>query len=209
MITRRERRDRLLDVCPTFEPQWRSFEKDFGRDYDEWSLLPVMHHFARHLYDLVEDGRPESLAASLALVWRLQTEGDEEVRQAVDIGFVPALDRFDRPAKDCFDRLREVVPPPLRDWWDGLPREAVAGLHSLRTYYRSDPDRCSRCGDEIAPPTEETRIVSHEAGYAKVVLCPGCERHYRQFYKIGCTTVIGLVIVLIALALGLELFSHS
>lgn len=189
MITRRDLKDLLLGACPTFEPQWRSFQRDWGRDEAEWSLAAVMHHFARHLYDLVDDGATDTLPESLALAWRMKSEGDEEVEQAIDLGFVPALDDFSRRADETFDRLRPFVPPPIRFWWDELPRAPAAGLDSLRTYYHADDRRCSRCGSELAPPGEQKQLVNHVAGAAEAYLCPACEHHYRQFYKIFLGTV--------------------
>lgn len=193
VITRRELKSLLLGACPTFEPQWRSFGKDWGRDEAEWSLTAVMHHFARHLYDLADDGTTETIAESIAVAWRMDNEGTEEVEQAIQLGFVHGLDDFSRRADETFDRLRPFVPPPLHPWWDALPRAAPAGLDSLRTYYHADDRRCSRCGCELEPPGEEKQLVNHAAGPTEVYLCAACERHYRQFYKIFFGT-IGLLL---------------
>lgn len=192
----------MLAACPTFEPQWRSFEKDWGTDFDEWSLVPVMHHFARHLYDLIDDEATEGLPEAIAVAWRMQSEGDAEVVQAIEVGFVPALDDFSRRADDTFDRLRPFVPPPIRFWWDELPRAPAAGLDSLRTYYHADDRRCSRCGCRLDPPGVDKQLVNHEAGGpTEAFLCPACERHYRQFYTIffGTTGLLLAVAMLVAL----------
>ena len=85
-ITRQEAFDLLLNECPEAKPALDEQRKDYGD-------LPYMDIavFARQLVESFEEGKTDSFPGIFAMIERLITSGDDEVRGLAIVGFLEAL----------------------------------------------------------------------------------------------------------------------
>ena len=93
----------LLAACPSFKPYWDEYISD--EIYIPNQVYVELHHFAHHLFRLLQAGIVEDLETVFASVERLLDDGDKEVRDAVRIGLLEAL---------YFEAEDAGIPP--REW---------------------------------------------------------------------------------------------
>jgi hypothetical protein len=70
---------RILEVCPSFEPQWRAF-CEYWREEDDLPLYLALTELARHLIGMLDKGDTSTFNEVFSLVEEMHVEGDEYVR---------------------------------------------------------------------------------------------------------------------------------
>ena len=75
MITKTEMIPLILEVCPSFEGQWREFV-EYWRDESEPPLYLALGHVARHLIGMLARGDVSSFPQVFAVVECWHREGN-------------------------------------------------------------------------------------------------------------------------------------
>jgi len=119
MITKTEMMPLLLDVCPSFEEQWREF-KEYWRDESEPPLYLALGDLARHLIGMLAREDVSSFPAVFAVVERWHLEGDSYVAEAATVGLLEDLQNRNLHEGTDPEQFRPWLLPESSKWWDKL-----------------------------------------------------------------------------------------
>lgn len=123
MIAKDDMMGVLLDVCPSFAPQWEAFQDEWREAADDLPLYLVLADFARHLIGLLERGETAGLPALFAAVERLHVEGEHCVREAATVGLLEALQNHNLHKNGTDpEQFRPYLGSDSARWWDKLYR---------------------------------------------------------------------------------------
>lgn len=123
MIAKNDMMDVLLDACPSFVPQWQTFQDEWREEADDLPLYVALADFARHLISMVERGETAGLPAAFAVVERLHVEGEHYVREAATVGLLESLQNLNLHKQGTDpEQFRPYLGPESARWWDKLYR---------------------------------------------------------------------------------------
>ena len=123
MIIKDDMMRMLVDVCPSFSPQWQAFQDEYCEEVGKQPIYIILGDFARHLIGMVERGDTADLPAVFAMVERLHVEGEHYVREAATVGLLEDLQNQNLHPKGT--RPEQFLPylgPVSARWWDKLYR---------------------------------------------------------------------------------------
>lgn len=107
----------MLDACPSFEPQWQAFLNDWGAEL-EMPLYVALGDLARHLTDLLGEGRTAEFNAVFDVVERWHIDGDVYVRKAATIGLLEGIQNIgSHMCPDPSGAFEPWLRPITRKWW--------------------------------------------------------------------------------------------
>ncbi len=116
MIAKDQMMPALLAACPTFEPAWRQFLKEWENEPTEPPLYVALADFARCLTSMLEEGRTDEFPAVFAVIERLHLDGDPYVKEAATIGILESL------LEPGPERFEAYFLPETKRWWNRLHR---------------------------------------------------------------------------------------
>jgi hypothetical protein len=108
----------LLGASPSFLESWERYVSDPA--YDEELLYVHLGEFARHLVDLMKDGKTGDFQAIFHVIERLHLEGDPYVREATTIGLLEAIQNVAGNKDLDPEVFYSYLGPESKNWWDRL-----------------------------------------------------------------------------------------
>jgi hypothetical protein len=121
MIAKNEMMSLLLDACPSFRPAWEAWLGTRAASADDLPLYLALAEFARHLIGLLERVETASFPFIFQTVERLQTEGEDYVREAAVVGLLEELQNrnLHQHGTDP-EQFRPYLGPESAAAWDEL-----------------------------------------------------------------------------------------
>jgi hypothetical protein len=121
MIAKDEMMGVLLDACPSFAPQWQSFQDEWREEGDNLPLYLVLADFGRHLISMLERVNTARLPVVFSAVERLNVEGDHYIREAVTVGLLETLQNCNLHENGTNpEQFRPYLGKESARWWDKL-----------------------------------------------------------------------------------------
>lgn len=90
MIARAAMFEPLLAACPSFAPAWEAFVAE-QQDTPALPVYLALQELDLHVWRLLREDRAAELDGIFRVVERWLTEGDAEVKQAAEVGFLEFL----------------------------------------------------------------------------------------------------------------------
>jgi len=123
MLSRRDMMERLVGVCPSFGARW---EEGMRGDYVDVDGTPLdyvaLGGLAGHLVDLAQAGRCDEFSAVFGEVELLLLHGNDELRQAMVVGFLEGIQNHASHTTLNPDSFLKWMGPESKHWWGRLNR---------------------------------------------------------------------------------------
>jgi len=106
----------LVEVCPSFAPEWKRFLAEWDHEPD----IPVylaLSDFAKHLSGLLTDGNDLVLTRVFNVVERFIVDGDAYVSEAAIVGLIEDLQNTNLHTGTTPDQYLSFLLPQSRRWW--------------------------------------------------------------------------------------------
>ena len=119
VISKDEMMPLFLKSCPSFQPSWDEFLREWGQDADLPHYL-ALAALARHLIAMLEQSDTSTFPLIFDVVERLQVEGEHYVKVAATVGLLESLQNTGLHANTEPEQFRPFLKPESEKWWDKL-----------------------------------------------------------------------------------------
>jgi hypothetical protein len=116
LISRDQMGPLLVEACPSFEPQWKTFLAEWDHEPD-LPLYIVISDFARHLSTILARSDDERLHCVFAVVERFIVGGDAFVSEAAIVGILEDLQNGNLHSGTKPEQYLPFLLPQSRRWW--------------------------------------------------------------------------------------------
>jgi hypothetical protein len=120
MITKEEMVQPMLAACPSFIPTWREFIAEWKDDRAGPPLYVALGDLARHLVELLQQGKTEQFDAIFDVVERWHREGEHYVREAATVGLLEGIQNAAEYRGVDPSVFEPWLRPESKRWWDKL-----------------------------------------------------------------------------------------
>jgi hypothetical protein len=120
MITKDEMMQPLLMACPSFQPTWESFLKEWRDGTTDLPIYLALSDLARHLVGMLARNDTSTFPAVFDVVEQWHNHGDPYVKEAATVGLLEDLQNKSIHASTTPEQLRVFLGPLSAKWWDKL-----------------------------------------------------------------------------------------
>lgn len=120
LITKSEMMMPLLTACPSFQPAWEDFVREWTDDRGDLPLYLALSALARHLIGMLARNETATFPAIFAVVERWHVEGDSYVKEAATVCLLEDLQNMNLHTTTRPEELRAFLGPVSAKCWDKL-----------------------------------------------------------------------------------------